>query len=204
MSTIKFRKTSDGSYPYTFQDIQNSMPNTSIPAGMDLTVFGFEPVLPVETPAYNSKIQQLVEISPVKTNDKWFQNWMLIDIPFTLEDLNKEKQQLKDQLASLRYQKETGGFDFNGFEIKTDVESQAKVNSAFVALQAGFITDVDWKAKNGWVKLHLPEITVLATAIANHVRNCFTKEKQVTEMIDAIQSLDELELFNLNTEWNKG
>jgi hypothetical protein len=64
------------------------------------------------------------------------------------------------------------------------------------------VTSIDWKGNNGWVTLTLPEVTFIATAVANHVRDCFTKEKELLERINILDTLQELQMFNVEQEWN--
>ena len=194
-------------YPLSEQDIRTLHPDTTFPDSwskefldhLDIAFVSDSP-----KPDCNQYTQQVVEIQPVFTNNKWVKNYSVIDTPLTENKFNSMKQQLKDSATSLRYQKETSGVVLpGGTTIKTDVESQSKVNAAFVSLNSGLVSSIDWKGSNGWITLTAVEVQQLAYVIANHVKNCFSKEKKIHELIDQIQNIEQYESFDINIEWNK-
>lgn len=88
-------------------------------------------------------------------------------------------------IANWRYQKEVGGINLNGSLIRTDRESQASVGSAYSSLKNGLVDRVSWKTGDGtWVELTEVEISVVASAVARHVRDCFDAEKELVEQLD--------------------
>lgn len=96
------------------------------------------------------------------------------------------KTALKAYAAAKRYQVETGGMTVNGVQLPTDRETQSKLSGAVVAFQAGALTGtIDWKAASGWVSVDQATVTALASAVAMHVQSAFSKEKAVSEAIDA-------------------
>ncbi len=111
-------------------------------------------------------------------------------------NLSIAKESKKLDIARLRYNKEIGGIELNGSGISTTRESQSLINSAFTSLANNILTEVDFKTTSGkFVKLGLPEITVIATAVASHVQSCFTQEKTLNEQVDNATTTEELDLI---------
>lgn len=115
--------------------------------------------------------------------------------------LEAGKTQVLSDLAARRYQAETAGVTVAGVKVATDRESQASLTGAYTSLQAGLVTTIDWKGDDGWVVLDLPTCEALAQAVANHVQQCFTREKVLAEQVDAAQSVEDLEVININSGW---
>lgn len=94
------------------------------------------------------------------------------------------ERRLRD-IANWRYQQEVGGIDLNGSLIRTDRESQAAIGNAYSSLKNGLVDRVSWKTGDGtWVELTEVEISVVASAVARHVRDCFDAEKELVEQLD--------------------
>lgn len=108
------------------------------------------------------------------------------------------KPWLLSQLAALRFNFEIGGITLaNGLSIKTDRESQAQLNSAYVTLDGGLIPDTDWKGANGWQLVDLEEIKPIAKAVAAHGRGCFRGERLVQTAINEASSMDDIEAIDI-------
>ena len=105
-------------------------------------------------------------------------------------------------LAALRYQKETGGITLAGVAVRTDRESQAQLNGAYVSLKEGLIPDTPWKAANGWMPLTFADIAPIAQAVAAHVRACFAAERAhaqaIAQLPDDVAALDG---YDISTGW---
>jgi len=115
-------------------------------------------------------------------------------------DLDKLKAEKIAELANARYQSEIGGIEYNGAQIHTDRESQAKIQAAaMVALtrltQSSLPTEVqslvallpaslDWKGKNEWLEADDETIIQLAFLVFNHVQQCYQRERQLQEQIE--------------------
>jgi hypothetical protein len=117
--------------------------------------------------------------------------------PITLEAAKYRKLA---EIANWRYRRETSGITLNGAKILTDRESQATVTGAFASLQAGLIQSVDWKAASGqWLSIGLQEMTAIAQAVAEHVQDSFTREKVLTQMVDAAQTVEDVEAIDIRS-----
>ncbi|SER03892.1 DUF4376 domain-containing protein [Thalassovita taeanensis] len=90
-------------------------------------------------------------------------------------------------LADLRWQRETGGLDLpDGLSVTTTREAQAQIASTVQNISAGLITEpVAWKLASGWADLTAAQITVIAGAVTDHVRCCFTAERNVAGQLAA-------------------
>jgi len=91
---------------------------------------------------------------------------------------------LKAYAADARYRAETGGLTINGQTIATDRESQTLITGAYnLALQDPNLT-INWKTGAGFVQIDAPTMIAIATAVAQHVQSCFTKEAEVVADIE--------------------
>lgn len=117
---------------------------------------------------------------------------------FFIEAEQTTKQHLIDvissKLAEHRYNKEVSGSKYETYEVLTDRESQATITSTIVALQAGLLTSVNFKFKNGWKELDAVEFVKVATSISNHVNDCFKAEELTIRTLEAltIEELNEI------------
>lgn len=91
------------------------------------------------------------------------------------------------ELADLRWAREVGGISLpDGTPIRTDRTTQAALTSAMASVQAGTITETDWKLESGWITLRGPQIVAIAGAVARHVKACFRAERVVYEAVDEV------------------
>jgi hypothetical protein len=92
----------------------------------------------------------------------------------------KEKtiDELKDDIAYLRYEKEMDGVVYDGMTFNTDRDSQLKLTGLLVAFNAGIVNSVRWKCINGWYTITTENIGPIAAAVVGHVQNSFAWEEQ--------------------------
>lgn len=106
-------------------------------------------------------------------------------------------------LATHRYRIEVGGFELpNGLRIDTDRESQSLLSAAYQALSQPFVETIDWKGGNGWAEVDMATIEPLARACVRHVQSCFSAERRVEEAMDALETVEELEAFDVKAEFD--
>lgn len=154
----------------------------------------FEPVIDRTAPPHNSLTHSASKRWPVRDDaGRLVQAWEVE--PRSFEAV---KATLLEQLAELRWTRETGGVSLpDGGAINTSREAQAQVSSAFSALQSGMIASIEWKSALGWVTVTLDEFTPVVSVVAKHVQACFTAERAVALSIEAAQSVDDLAALNL-------
>ena len=115
--------------------------------------------------------------------------------------LSRKKSQRLIELAAYRYEKETAGITLNGAVIKTDLESQAKVDGAWSTAQMNPAVLIDFKGANGWIQIGAVEITAIAMAVSGYVQACFTNEKNHSVTISALETVEEVQAYDFTTGW---
>lgn len=114
----------------------------------------------------------------------------------------RTKTSLLAEVATKRWQVETGGIVVAGRFVATDRESQAQLNNVCVSLKNGLIADTAWKATNGdFTLVTLTDLEPVAQAVAAHVRACFAAEQIHNEAINALKTQEELNGYDINSAW---
>lgn len=109
---------------------------------------------------------------------------LLVPPPLTLAE---EVAAKKVTLASCRYAKEIGGLVMpNGMKVATDDRSKGLITGARLDTMADPTILTNWKADTGWVQIDADTVAMIATAVAAHVRACFTAEQAHSSTIDAL------------------
>lgn len=115
--------------------------------------------------------------------------------PVSLEDLKLSKIQ---QIESLRYNKEINGVVIDAYIFDTNRESVSAFANALTILKLGVIETLNWKTATGvWVTLTLPEAERIFSLINLYIQGVFTSEKELTNLVLAAQSIEELEAIKL-------
>lgn len=96
-------------------------------------------------------------------------------------------------LAERRWRIEVGGVTLpTGATVRTDRESQALINGAAQLAAREPDQTVSFKAQTGWVDLTAAEVEAIAVAVAQHVRQCFRREKEIAALLDGAATVGEL------------
>ncbi|WP_161556429.1 DUF4376 domain-containing protein [Xanthomonas arboricola] len=122
----------------------------------------------------------------------------LVGPPTTLEGL---KQAAKARATQRRWECETGGVLIAGVQVGSTTEDQNRISTVLAAADLGTVDQVDFKANSGWVTLTLGEIRGIAAAISAHVQACFTAERAHHEAIDALESIESLQAYDMGAGW---
>lgn len=130
--------------------------------------------------------------------------WLLVDgvlvppdSPAPVVTLDDAKQQLREQATALRWEYETGGTTVGGVRVLTGIEDQNRIASVLIGAPA----TLDFKAESGWVTLTLEQLQGIAAVIAAHVQACFSAERAHHEAIDALETLEEVQEYDIETGW---
>ena len=130
--------------------------------------------------------------------------WLLVggalvppDSPSPATTLKEAKQQLRERASAGRWQHETGGIDIGGVRVLTGIEDQNRIASALIGAPA----TLDFKAESGWVTLTLAELQGIAAAITAHVQACFTAERAHHDAIDALETLEAAQAYDVEAGW---
>lgn len=156
--------------------------------------------LTIEQPEYDASTQGIEpdgKPAPAPDNPLAFiQRMRVFDL------LDRHKALKKAEATALRWAQETGGITTpDGVRILTGIEDQNRIATAIQGMRDSGITEVDFKAASGWVRLSLDQLVGVAALIAEHVQACFTRERALYEAIDACVSLEALNALDLNAGW---
>ena len=118
---------------------------------------------------------------------------------------NHEEIDIRDYLIQKlnNYRKivENSGVLFNDFIIHTNPDSITKIASTVLAFQAGLVTSVNWKTRNGWIKDADMEIILgIAATMTQHIQNCFNTEQIIEEDIRS-KTEEELKNYSVEHSW---
>ena len=119
-----------------------------------------------------------------------------------IEDLRPYKDAKIKLVTEYRWQKETGGITVGESVITTGIEDQNRITSVIANAELAGVTELDFKTVNGWVTLTVDQIKGIAAAIALHVQSCFTKERILCEIVDSLETVQEINDFNIAEQWN--
>lgn len=102
-----------------------------------------------------------------------------------------EAHQVSGVIAARRYEAEVGGAVWNGHQIHTDRESQAKITAAaLMVLRGQWPAEAPWKFKDGFAMLTPQDVSDMADAVAAHVAACYAVEAQKLAALAAGQPVD--------------
>lgn len=109
------------------------------------------------------------------------------------------------ELSAIRYQKETGGFSFNGVSIATDDRSKTLLMGARIeakeAIDSGGDYVISWKSLDGFIDINAVTIIAISNAMRAFVQACFNAEKTHTAAISALALVDDVTAYDLTTGW---
>jgi len=159
-----------------------------------LAEIGVYPVVGT-APEYDEWTQRLVGPSLVLDGDH-------VDATWTVEDLSAEeiaailagaKAAKKQEIAAARYAAEIAGVTVGGVVVKTDRESQALITGAALKATQDGTYSCTWKTESGFVTLNAATVLAVADAVRTHVQTCFDAEAAKCMLIDAAQTVEEVE-----------
>lgn len=122
-------------------------------------------------------------------------SWAVEDLPpeEAAEKLEAAKAAKRAEIAAARYAQETGGLALNGMTIRTDRESQSLITGAALKAMQDSTYSCRWKTESGFVELTAQQILAIADAVRAHVQSCFDHEADLTALIDAAETGEEVE-----------
>ena len=110
--------------------------------------------------------------------------------PMTLDEAKAAK---KAEIAAARYAAEVAGVTVGGVVVRTDRESQALITGAALKAMQDATYTCRWKTESGFVTLDAATIIAVADAVRSHVQGCFDAEYAKCVLIDAAETVDEVE-----------
>lgn len=112
------------------------------------------------------------------------------------------KQEKIQRLAEIRWQRETGGITVAGMAVPTDRDTQGRVVDIVNAYADGdLIGPVDFKLPDGFVSLGADELRAIKAAGAQHIQLCFSRERALSEEIEAAGEAAALDAIDITAGW---
>ena len=100
----------------------------------------------------------------------------------------------KAEIAAARYAAEVAGVTVGGVPVRTDRESQALITGAALKATQDATYTCRWKTESGFVTLDAATIIAVADAVRSHVQGCFDAEDAKCVLIDAAQTVEDVEV----------
>ena len=134
-----------------------------------------------------------------------------VEAPFLQDKSNTEtnsnfeklvKEQIKDEVRFIRWQKEVSGTSVNGMSLRTDANSQQRVGNLVTnILSDEDATYFDFESENGvWIEVNREMAIAIGKAVSQHVQACFTRCKELHQEIDSTP-LDSLHEVDIESGW---
>lgn len=121
--------------------------------------------------------------------------------PPAADPLDGIKAALTEAATAQRWTVETGGITLNGMRVGTTKADQDRITSVVANADLAGVTEVDFKAASGWATLSIAEVHGVAAAIALHVQACFSAERAHHEAIEALDTVEEAEAYDVTVGW---
>lgn len=159
-------------------------------------------VQPGTIPAHNPSTHRVVETQPTEQDGVFTQAFQLVALTAAekASALAAAKAQLLEAATAKRWAVETGGVTFpDGTRVGSTTEDQNRITTVIANAQHG-VTSVDFKAASGWLTLSLAELQGIAAAIALHVQDCFSAERDHHEAIASL-TLAQARAYDVGQGW---
>jgi len=101
------------------------------------------------------------------------------------------RQDLERYVSLMRWEKEVGGCDWNGWKVHTDRESQSKITAAyFLSAQGLKPSPFLWKFHHGFESITNEQMVDLGNTVLLHVQDVYDKESSLKHEIDMYIELE--------------
>jgi len=117
---------------------------------------------------------------------------------------NEKKQIIIQELAKLRYEKETAGVVIDEINIATDRASQIMINATLTILKKDLSRSINWKGLyNEWLVVDYNKMLFISECVADYVEKCFNNEHGINQWINSVSDndWDELAKVDINAGW---
>jgi hypothetical protein len=107
--------------------------------------------------------------------------------------LDREKALKIAALAAARYNAENSEVSVNGVLYSANRDARAALTTAQTNLQAGVVSEVNWKTASGcFVPFTAATIVPVVAAISEHVQRCFDVEARLIAQVSAAENSEAL------------
>ena len=155
------------------------------------------PLIEIDDDLYNNIMNTYNKGKVYKVEDGVIVEYNIAISEISLDDIKKAK---KDEIANDRYIAEYSGVEFNGVKILTDLKSQVAISGAVLQATMDPSYTCRWKSENGFIELNANLILAIGTAVREYIQNCFNKEADLIELINAATTEEEVEAINWDME----
>lgn len=115
--------------------------------------------------------------------------------------LEEARAELLRQVAAARWDHEASGVTLGDIRVGTSTSDQSRLNSVLSAASMGVIEEVKFKAISGWATLSIEQFHAVVAAVAAHVQACFAAEMSHHDAIMAVDSIEGLDGYDIETGW---
>ena len=119
------------------------------------------------------------------------------------EEMEKRQDRLEWEVGVLKERYDHMNDRIGEMSIRTDEQSQARVASLVTVVQADPEADnFDFEAQpNQWVTVNRDTAITIGKAVSAHVQACFTRCRELHELINAATTISDLETIDINEDW---
>lgn len=101
---------------------------------------------------------------------------VVIDPPISTE-------QILQQIAAARYQRETAGIKVDGLLIDTSDRSKTLINGSALKALRNTTFVLRWKTADGFIDLTADQVLAIADAVSDFVQACFDREEALQQAV---------------------
>lgn len=140
---------------------------------------------------------------PDTTEVRWDVRDNSVVVPAVSAPSLEELKEIKlSELASYRWGRETGGLVIGSLLVSTDDRTKTLLNGARLKAVADPSYTADWKVRSGvFTALTAAQIIYISDAVANFVDHCFKKEKDHSDAIQALTTIEGVNEYDFTTGW---
>lgn len=111
----------------------------------------------------------------------------------------------KADAAAKRREAEAGGLrlpqEMGGVRVNTAIDDQNRIATAIQGMRDSGLSEIDFKADSGWVRLTLEQLVAVSRLVTAHVQACFAAERAHHAALDALNDFDGLRAYDVGTGW---
>lgn len=200
-AVMKYLKTTDNRF--IILDEKALLENGEIPSIEDLSSKDIFPLID-EVPEYNTGTHYHEKLPSFR----WEKDGDYYRVTYAIKprSLHALKRVKKEEITQHRWDILTGGVTLpNGIKVGTTNDDQNRISSVVAHSHLAGLSQssiIDFKAKEGWVKLTIEELEQIVGIIGVHVQKCYSTEKTLHDNVDLLATLEDVASFDVSTNWD--
>mgnify|MGYP000076285675 CR=1 FL=1 len=104
------------------------------------------------------------------------------------------KEYLREFFANKRYRVEVGGITVGDIDVRTDRFTVDRIYQSRVLAKEDAAFTTDWKlCDTNFVSIDAPPIIRIADGVTQHLKDSFTKEKEINDLINSAVTVEDLQ-----------